>query len=72
MSGISGMLRMSVEKERHQDIKRHQVLYIFGMAILGMVGEFENVGNVRNIENVRRDRQTPRVIHFLNHKLKVI
>ena len=35
----------------------------------GHVGNFRNV---RNVENIRRYRETSSVIHFRNHKLKLI
>ena len=38
-------------------------------------GTVRSVGNVRdfdNFRNVRRDRQTPSVIHFWNNKLELI
>ena len=36
------------------------------------VGNFRNVGNVRNVVNIRRYKETSSVLHFRNHKLKLI
>ena len=82
MSGISGMSEMlkisgisghipSVIPFRNHNLELIRIMIgISGM--VGISGKFWNVGNVRNVENARRDRQPPSVIHFWNHKVKLI